>query len=144
MGPGRWGSINIELGVQVTYADIHNTKVLVEIAVAHNGQMPELSYGTHFFQDLVEAGIHSLPLHLGQENSRFNWAFFRESENHLARISPEDAYLDPYLRVIDVQTVTGNRRLRILMDGHDDIAIGYLVEGDWQDDDLSQATLSTF
>jgi hypothetical protein len=144
MGPGRWGSVNIDLGVQVTYADIHNTKVLVEIAVAHNGQMPELSYGTHFFQDLVEAGIHSLPLHLGQENSRFDWSFFRDSENKLAQISPEDAYLEPYLRVIDVQAVTGSRRLNILMDGHDDVAIGYLVEGDWHDFDSNQSTLSTF
>jgi hypothetical protein len=144
MGPGRWGSVNIDLGVQVTYADIHNTKVLVEIAVAHNGQMPELSYGTHFFQDLVEAGIHSLPLHLGQENSRFNWSFIRESENQLARISPEDANLDPYLRVIDVSAAAKNRRLNILMDGDDDVAIGYLVEGDWQDHDSDQSTLSTF
>ena len=71
MGPGRWGSVNIDLGVQVTYADIHNTKVLIEMAVAHNGQLPELSYGTHFFQDLVEAGIHSLPLHIGQGDSTF-------------------------------------------------------------------------
>lgn len=144
MGPGRWGSVNIDLGVQVTYADIHNTKVLVEIAVAHNGQMPELSYGTHFFQDLVEAGIHSLPLHLGQENSRFNWSFFRDSENQLAYISPEDYHLDPYLRIIDVQAETRNRRLTILMDGHEDIALGFLVEGDWQDNDNSQSTLSTF
>ena len=144
MGPGRWGSVNIDLGVQVTYADIHNTKVLVEIAVEHDGQMPELSYGTHFFQDLVEAGIHSLPLHLGQENSRFNWSFFRESENQLARISPEDANLDPYLRVIDVSAVAQNRRLNILMDGDDDVAIGYLVEGDWEDHDSDQSTLSTF
>ncbi len=74
MGPGRWGSVNIDLGVQVSYADIHNTKVLIEIAVVHDGQVPELSYGTHFFQDLVEAGIHSLPLHLGQANSLFNWS----------------------------------------------------------------------
>lgn len=65
MGPGRWGSANIELGVHVTYADIFNTKVLIEMAVAHNGHMPELSYGTHFFQDLVEAGIHSLALRIG-------------------------------------------------------------------------------
>ena len=144
MGPGRWGSVNIDLGVQVTYADIHNTKVLVEMAVAHKGQMPELSYGTHFFQDLVEAGIHSLPLHLGQENSRFNWSFFRESKNQLARISPEDASLDPYLRVIDVSAVAANRRLNILMDGHDDVAIGYLAEGNWQDQDSGQSSLSTF
>jgi len=144
MGPGRWGSVNIDLGVQVTYADIHNTKVLVEIAVAHNGQMPELSYGTHFFQDLVEAGIHSLPLHLGQENSRFNWSFFRQSQNRLGHILAEDMDLDPYLRVIDTSTLPGNRRLNILMDGHHDVAIGYLAEGDWQDTDLGRSSLSTF
>jgi hypothetical protein len=34
MGPGRWGSANLELGVRVSYADIYNTKVLIEIAVA--------------------------------------------------------------------------------------------------------------
>ncbi|NCF65034.1 MAG: phosphoenolpyruvate synthase [Chloroflexi bacterium] len=144
MGPGRWGSVNIELGVQVTYADIHNTKVLVEIAVAHNGQMPELSYGTHFFQDLVEAGIHSLPLHLGQDNSHFNWAFFRESPNQLGQLLPDDADLDPYLRVIDTSAISGNYRLNILMDGHHDIAIGYLEERDWQDAETGRSSLSTF
>jgi hypothetical protein len=144
MGPGRWGSVNIDLGVQVTYADIHNTKVLVEMSVAHDGQLPELSYGTHFFQDLVEAGIHSLPLHLEQENSHFNWSFFRESENQLPAISPEDAHLEPYLRLIDIPAVAANRRLTILMDGNQDTAIGYLVEGDWQDIIASQSTLSTF
>jgi hypothetical protein len=144
MGPGRWGSVNIDLGVQVTYADIHNTKVLVEIGIARNGQMPELSYGTHFFQDLVEAGIYSLPLHLGQGNSRFNWAFFRQSENSLPEVSPEDEDLAPYLRVIDVPAVAGGQRLNIAMNGHEDVAIGYLVSGEWHDDDPVQATLSTF
>lgn len=144
MGPGRWGSVNIELGVHVTYADIHNTKVLVEIAVAHNGQMSELSYGTHFFQDLVEAGIHSLPLHLGQENSHFNWSFFRESPSQLAQFLPEDADLDPYLRVIDTSAISGSHRLNILMDGDHDIAIGYLEERDWQDTQTGQSSLSTF
>jgi len=144
MGPGRWGSINIDLGVQVSYADIHNTKVLIEIAVVHNGQVPELSYGTHFFQDLVEAGIHSLPLHLGQVNSKFNWSFFRESPNQLGHLQAEDAHLEPYLRVIDVAHIPGNKRLNILMDGHEDVAIGYLAEGDWQDFNLGPSTLSTF
>lgn len=144
MGPGRWGSVNIDLGVQVTYADIHNTKVLVEIAVAHDGQMPELSYGTHFFQDLVEAGIYSLPLHLGQGNSYFNWSFFHEAPNQLAKISPEDSQLSPYLKVIDVAQAAPGKRLQILMDGAADIAIGYLVEGDWPDNDLGHSTLSTF
>ena len=144
MGPGRWGSVNIDLGVQVTYADIHNTKVLIEMAVAHNGQLPELSYGTHFFQDLVEAGIHSLPLHIGQENSKFNWSFFRESPNLLLKLQPEDAELAPFLRVIDVASLPGNRRLNISMDGRNDRAVGFLAKGDWQSNNDIQSTLSSF
>jgi hypothetical protein len=144
MGPGRWGSVNIDLGVQVTYADLHNTSVLIEMAVAHNGQLPELSYGTHFFQDLVEAGIHSLPLHIGEGETRFNWEFFLESPNILAEMHPEDAELEPYLRVIDLASLPGNRRLNVLMDGRNDRAVGYLASGDWQDTDAVQSTLSTF
>ncbi len=53
MGPGRWGSNDINLGVRVTYADINSTNLLVEIAFAKEGYTPEVSYGTHFFQDLV-------------------------------------------------------------------------------------------
>lgn len=127
MGPGRWGSANIELGVYVTYADIYNTKVLIEMAVAHNGSMPELSYGTHFFQDLVEAGIHSLPLHLGPGGGRFAHDFFQQTPNVLADLSPQDAGLAPYLQVLDLAALPGNRRLNILMDGSRDEAAGFLV-----------------
>ncbi len=129
MGPGRWGSTNIELGVHVTYADIFNTKVLIEMAVAHNGHMPELSYGTHFFQDLVEAGIHSLALHLGLRTggSKFNTAFFAEAPNALADLLPAEAGLADVLRVIDLDALPGQPRLHVLMDGQHDEAIGYLT-----------------
>ncbi len=129
MGPGRWGSTNIELGVHVTYADIFNTKVLIEMAVAHNGHMPELSYGTHFFQDLVEAGIHSLALHLkpGTGGSEFNTPFFANAPNALAELLPSEAALAGVLKVIDLDALPGGRRLQVLMDGHHDEAIGYLT-----------------
>jgi hypothetical protein len=127
LGPGRWGSANLDLGVRVSYIDIHNTKVLIEIGVPQEGQMPELSYGTHFFQDLVEAGIYSLPLHLGDGKSKFNWDFFRSAPNCLPQISPEDADLADCLRVIDVPAVVHNHRLTILMDGEQDEAVGYLI-----------------
>ena len=60
IGPGRWGSINPLLGVPVTYADIFNARALVELAVGEQGAIPEPSYGTHFFQDLVEANIYPI------------------------------------------------------------------------------------
>ncbi|WP_374688824.1 PEP/pyruvate-binding domain-containing protein [Promineifilum sp.] len=147
MGPGRWGSVNIDLGVHVTYADIHNTKVLVEMAVARNGYAPELSYGTHFFQDLVEAGIHSLAVHVEESkgvaeaagnrgakwsesrgrDSDFNWRFFREAPNCLAELSPGDKDLAGYLKVIDLSALPGSPRLSVLMDGAREEGVGFLT-----------------
>jgi hypothetical protein len=143
MGPGRWGSANIDLGVHVTYADIYNTKALIEVGVAQDGVTPELSYGTHFFQDLVESGIYSLPLHLDENDRDFNWSFFRDSPNGLTQLLPQDAELSPYLRLIDVAAVTNSCRLNILMDGSNDEAVGYLTDGDWPMEG-EKGTVSTF
>ena len=64
MGPGRWGSRgDIKLGVPVSYSDINNTAVLIEIARKKGNYLPDLSFGTHFFQDLVESAIRYLPLY---------------------------------------------------------------------------------
>ncbi|MCO5207194.1 MAG: PEP/pyruvate-binding domain-containing protein [Anaerolineae bacterium] len=132
IGPGRWGSSNLDLGVKVSYADIYNTNVLVEIGVeTESGAMPELSYGTHFFQDLVEAGIHALPIHLEDEGGFIRWEFFRNARNALIDISPQDEPLSDFLRVIDIAEIPGNRRLNVVMDGGRDEAMGYLADGEW-------------
>ena len=56
IGPGRWGTSSPELGIPVRYADINRVAVLVEVADLGNGLIPDLSFGSHFFQDLVESG----------------------------------------------------------------------------------------
>lgn len=129
MGPGRWGSVNIDLGVHVTYGDIFNTKVLIEMAVVHGDHTPELSYGTHFFQDLVEAGIHSLALQLGlgPNVGDFKWDFFTQTPNKLAELLPEDEELCPFLKVIDLAELPENPRLNVLMNGMREEAVGYLT-----------------
>jgi hypothetical protein len=145
MGPGRWGSANIDLGIRVSYADIYNTRALVEMAVASEHGVPSLSYGTHFYQDLVEANIYSLPLHLEDKRSQFKWGFFREANNYLAYLSPADAELEPFLKLIDLQMERAGYRLSILMDGSRDETAGYLVLGDWQDDEpVTEGTISIF
>jgi hypothetical protein len=55
--PGRIGTSSPELGVPTVFSDISEFDVVVEIASSRAGYNPELSYGSHFFQDLVEAGI---------------------------------------------------------------------------------------
>lgn len=55
IGPGRWGSSSPELGVPVHYSHISSMRIVVEVADMGAGLVPDLSYGSHFFQDLVEA-----------------------------------------------------------------------------------------
>jgi hypothetical protein len=126
MGPGRWGSANIELGVKVTYADIYNTAMLIEIGLSDGESSPEVSYGTHFFQDLVEAGIYPLALYPGQGETIFNWRFFRDSPNELARLLPDLAAYAAHVRVINVPAVTQGRYLEVIMDDEKSRALGYL------------------
>jgi len=129
MGPGRWGSRgDIRLGVPVTYADISNAAVLVEIARKKGGYLPDLSFGTHFFQDLVESSIRYLPLYPDDEGVVFNEAFFTRAPNALAALAPEFAGLAEVLRVIDVPAVARGRMLRVLMNGDLDQAVGFLAD----------------
>ncbi|MHC4949312.1 MAG: PEP/pyruvate-binding domain-containing protein [Planctomycetota bacterium] len=127
MGGGRWGSRgDIRLGVSVTYSDISNTAMLVEIARRKGSYVPEVSFGTHFFQDLVEAGIRYLPLFPDEPGNEFNEHFFTRSANILPDLLPNFASLAGTVRVIDVARETDGQVLRVLMNGELDQAIGLI------------------
>lgn len=127
MGPGRWGSANLQLGVKVTYTDIYNTRALIEIAHAEGGSVPEVSYGTHFFQDLVEAHIHPLPLYPEDPTVVYRDDFFTDSPNVLADLLPDWEAFTPYVSVIDVLAVSGAKTMTLMMNSEEEKAIGYLV-----------------
>jgi hypothetical protein len=126
VGPGRWGSNDIRLGVRVGYADINRTKLLVEVARDKSGYIPEVSFGTHFFQDLVEAGIHYLPLYPDDPRNFFNEDFFYHARNALADVLPADAKMAHYVRVIHVPAFGEGRLLHVAMDGEADQALAYV------------------
>jgi pyruvate,water dikinase len=129
MGPGRWGSRgDVRLGVKASYADICNTAMLIEIARKVGNYVPDLSFGTHFFQDLVEARIRYLALYPDEAGVVFAEDFFRNSPNCLASLLPEYEYLSPVVRVIDVPAATGGCELTIAMDAVRDQALGFLTE----------------
>jgi hypothetical protein len=129
MGPGRWGSRgDIKLGVNITYSDINKTAVLIEIARRTGGYTPDLSFGTHFFQDLVEGEIRYLPLYPDDAGIVFNERFLRGSPNILPDLLPEYAHLAGALRLIDVPAATGGKVLRVLMNAELNEAIGILAE----------------
>ncbi len=128
MGPGRWGSNDIRLGVPVTYADINKSKMLIEVAYERDGYVPEVSYGTHFFQDLVEANIAYLPLYPNDRRNRFNETFLHDSPSILLDLLPEAKDMEDIVRVIDIAAVTGGRSVRVVMDGDEDRALAYLAD----------------
>jgi len=126
MGPGRWGSSNIDLGVNVSYSDIDNAAVLVEIAREDAGHVPEVSYGTHFFQDLVEAQVVYLPLYPDNPESKYNEAFFSGSPNSLLELLPDAGDLLDYIRVIDVPAASGGAHVQLVADPQAQRAVCYL------------------
>jgi len=99
LGPGRWGTSTPSLGVPVSFAEISRFSALGEIAFTTAGFSPELSYGTHFFQDIVETGLSYLAL---RENDTINYSFFTGRPNELEALLPA---LEPswreVIRVID-------------------------------------------
>jgi pyruvate, water dikinase len=128
MGPGRWGSRgDIRLGVGVTYADINNTAMLVEIARKKGNYLPDLSFGTHFFQDLVESQIRYLPLYPDDEGVVFDELFLRRAPNLLGALLPGAADLAGVLHVIELPSAAEGQVLRVLLNAELDEALGYLA-----------------
>jgi predicted nucleotidyltransferase len=127
IGPGRWGSRgDIKLGVSVSYSDINNTALLVEVARQKGGYVPDLSFGTHFFQDLVESQIRYLPLYPDDEGVLFNEPFFTRSANLLDQLVEGFEHLAEVVRVIDVPATTEGRILRVLLNAEFDRAVALL------------------
>ena len=103
--------------MKVNYADINHCSVLIEIAHRRGEYVPEVSYGTHFFQDLVEDGIYYLALHPDEGGVVFQEAFLANAPNALKEVSPRDADLAACLRVIRLSDAVPGRALHLAMDG---------------------------
>ncbi len=128
IGPGRWGSSNIALGVNVRYSDISNASALVELAREEAGHVPEVSYGTHFFQDLVEAGIIYMPVWPDDPAAEFNGGFFDRSPNALTDLVPGAGEYEGLVKVIDLEAATGGKTGVIVADPRCREAVLYLSD----------------
>jgi hypothetical protein len=115
MGPGRWGTSTPSLGVPVGFHEINNVTVLAEIAYEGANLIPELSFGTHFFQDLVESDIFYVALFPGKPNTIFNIAKLDRLPNELTEVLPESGkyadvvklyrFKDQTLRIVSDLTI---------------------------------------
>ncbi len=125
LGPGRWGSSDAMQGVPVTYADIFNTRALVELASKKGGYSSEPSYGTHFFQDLVETQIYPLAVSAEEPNDYLNIEFIHEADDHSSEFIPDRTDASGCIKVIHIPAERPGWHMEVGMDGEQ--AMGYLI-----------------
>jgi hypothetical protein len=102
IGPGRWGTTTPSLGVPVRFAEINRINILVELSKMSDDIMPELSFGTHFFLDLVETEIFYIAVFPEREEVYFNMNYFADYPNTLTVLLPDDSKYENIVRVYDL------------------------------------------
>lgn len=112
LGPGRWGTTTPSLGVPVSYSEIDNISALGEVSFQTAGMMPELSFGSHFFQDLVEGNIFYLAVLPHIPGNRYRPELMLARSNQFNRLLPQ--YHD-WSKVIGVYDFSGEK-LTLLSD----------------------------
>ncbi|MBP1747520.1 MAG: pyruvate phosphate dikinase PEP/pyruvate-binding [Deltaproteobacteria bacterium] len=101
-GPGRWGTTTPAMGVPVTFSEINNVAAIAEIAYKEGSLIPDLSFGTHFFQDMVEMDIFYMAVYPEQEDVIFNLSLLKSFPNILEELVPGNPEYADIIRVYDV------------------------------------------
>ncbi len=126
LGPGRWGTSTPDLGVRIGYGDIYHTRALVELTGHGIGAAPDASFGTHFFQDLLESNIFPLAIYLDDPETIFKKDFFYDTPNRLGQFLPQQQQWENCLRVIEVASYQPGSHLELVMDDEAGRAVAYL------------------
>ncbi|HET7827222.1 MAG TPA: PEP/pyruvate-binding domain-containing protein [Anaeromyxobacter sp.] len=126
VGPGRWGTRTLTAGVPTSFAEIHGAAAICEVVRAGGQGAPEVSLGSHFFDELVEADMLYLAVHAGRPGHRIADGVLRAAPNRLREILPRDARLADVVRVIDFPLRGDRRSLRLHADFVRQEALCYL------------------
>lgn len=125
LGPGRWGTSTPSLGVPVSFAEINTVSVIVEMDTMHEGLIPDLSLGTHFFNDLVEMNMLYIGLFSRKKENVINKEFLTESTNHLLYFVQEDSSWSSAIRVIEA---SHGQKMVLSADTINQKAVVYITE----------------
>ena len=101
LAPGRLGTSSPELGVPVRFADISGFAGVCEVSDDRAGYMPELSYGSHMFQDLVEADIFYCAVWNDSRTVAYNPGLFANLPNRFLDYCPGMSELEHMFRVVE-------------------------------------------
>lgn len=101
--PGRIGTSSPELGVPVVYADISQFIAICEVAYSKVGYRPELSYGSHMFQDLVEADVYYGAINENSKTRLYRPELLRRFPDVFLKLWPKEEELSGIIKVFDVE-----------------------------------------
>lgn len=117
--PGRIGTSSPELGVPVVYADISQFIAICEVAYSKAGYHPELSYGSHMFQDLVEADVYYGAINENSKTKVYRPELLETCREILKDIFPEETELSEIVKIYD----TSDRDTRLILDAKEGRAV---------------------
>ena len=100
--PGRIGTSSPELGVPTTFADISEFDAVCEVAEDRAGYRPELSYGSHIFQDLVESQILYAAVFRDLSTPHYHPEMITSMKNDLLEIYPQGEGLEKIIGLFHV------------------------------------------
>lgn len=101
IGHGRWGTTTTSLGIPVNFTELCHMKAIFEVSYASGHLTPELSYGSHFFQDLVESGIFYGAVFDGTAGVIFNEEYLLAQDNVIEQFI--DGEYKDVIQVIDAE-----------------------------------------
>ncbi len=101
--PGRIGTSSPELGVPVSYADVSCFKAICEVAYGEVGYHPDLSYGSHMFQDMIEADVYYGAINENSKTRLYQPELLRQKNGILRKRWEEEAQWNQIIEVYDVR-----------------------------------------
>jgi len=101
IGPGRWGTHSPSLGIPVSFTEISRASVVCEVVAMHESLIPDVSLGTHFFNDVVEHDMLYVAYFPKKAGNSIDDVWFRSAPNRLPELDNGATRLAEVVRVID-------------------------------------------
>jgi len=128
IGPGRWCTTSPELGVPVTFSDISGVAIVCEIVAMRDTLVPDVSLGTHFFNELVENNMLYLAFFPGREGNYINQPTLESEQLDKRRdFLKEEGQWASAVRLLDARQLRTGFTLQFVADVLEQKAMCYLA-----------------
>jgi len=125
IGPGRWGTGTASLGIPVSFAEINTASVFCELDSMHEGLVPDLSLGTHFFNEMVEMNILYMAYFGSRQGNRFEPELLLAERNCLTDLVPDSTEWSSVIQVVDANALSTEDKLILHADSPGQRAVLY-------------------